>query len=241
MENRIDFKSCALIKPTNVEEMDVLFRPQWRNVSMSLTTTTGIALILSTLIYHGGLGFLFARAQFGEVLNLPRREKLIIIARHSDEYRWGCRMILIGWIVAALGYVLLAAILRDAGDLIISTLAGVLFVLGIAAAIVFWAFHVSPTLLAAEETARTSNVPAYYEILQVSAESSLQVYILLGLLATAGFGWALLQTGMLPSWVGVVTLGWGLLWAGWSLKNSEGIPLLPMVMQIVIGISLLLK
>ena len=180
---------------------------------MSLTTTTGLVLILSTLIYHGGLAFLFARAQFGEVLNLPRREKLLIIARHTDEYRWGCRIILIGWVVAAMGSVMLAALLRDAGDLITSTLSAVLFLIGIGAAVVFWAFHVSPTLLAAEETARTSNVPAYYEILQVSAESSLGVYQLLGLMATAGFGWALLQTGMLPSWVGWGTLGWGLLWA----------------------------
>jgi len=208
---------------------------------MSLTTTTGLALILSTLIYHGGLAFLFARAQFGEVLNLPRREKLLIIARHTAEYRWGCRIILVGWVVAALGYVLLAALLRDEGDLIISALAAVLFLLGIGAAIVFWAFHVTPTVLAAEETVRTSNMPAYYEILQVSAESILGVYQMLGLIATAGFGWALLQTGMLPGWVGWVTLGWGLLWAGLFLKTSEGIPLLPMVMQIVIGISLLLK
>jgi len=208
---------------------------------MSLTTMTGIALILSTLMYHGGLAYLFARAQFLEVLKLPRRERLLIIARHPDEYRWGCRIVLIGWIVAALGYVMLAVLLRDAGDLIISTLASVLFLIAIASAFVFWAFSVSPTLLAAEETARTSNVPAYYESLQLAAESSLGIYQLLGLLATAGFGWALLQTGMLPSWVGWVTLGWGLLWAGLFLKTSEGIPLLPMVMQIVIGISLLLR
>ena len=95
--------------------------------------------------------------------------------------------------------------------------------------------------MAAEETDRTSNVPAYYEILQLSAESSLGVYQLLGLLATAGFGWALLQTGMLPSWVGWMTLGFGVVWAGVFLKTSEAIPLLPMVMQVVIGISLLLK
>jgi hypothetical protein len=208
---------------------------------MSLTTTTGIALILSTLLYHGGLAYLFARAQFGEVLKLSQREKLLIIARRPDEYRWGNRIVLMGWIVAALAYVMLAALLRDAGDPIISTLASVLFLIAIALAGVFWAFHLSPTLLAAEETARTSNVPAYYEILQVSAEASLRVYLLLGLIATAGFGWALLQTGMLPSWVGWVTVGWGVIWAGVFLKRSEGIPLLPMVMQIVIGISLLLK
>ena len=208
---------------------------------MSLTTTTGIALILSTLIYHGGLAYLYARAQFGEVLNLRRNEKLPIIAKHIDEYRWGCRIILAGWIVAALGYVMFAALLRDAGDSIISTLAAVLFLIAIVSAVVSWVFHVSPTVLAAEEMARTSNVPAYYEILQVSSESSLGVYQLLGLLATAGFGWAILQTGMLPSWVGWVTLVWGVLWAAVFVKTANGFPLLPMVMQVVIGISLLLK
>lgn len=207
---------------------------------MSLITATGIALILSTLIYHGGLAYLFARAQFGDVLDLPRREKLLIIAKHPDAYRWGSRIVLVGWIVAAPAYVMLAALLRDAGDPIISTLASVLFLIGIVGAVVFWAFHVSPTLLAAEETARTSRVPEYYESLQVAAESLLGVYQLLGLLATAGFGWALLQTGMLPSWVGWVTLGWGVLWAAMYLKTSNAFPLLPMVMQLVIGISLLL-
>lgn len=210
---------------------------------MSITTTTGIALILSTLIYHGGLAYLFARAQFGEVLNLPRRgrERLLVIARHTNEYRWGCRLLMVGWIVAALAYVMLAALLRDAGDPIISTLAAVLFLIAISSAVVFWVFAVSPTVLAAEETARTSTVPAYYEILQVSSESALGVYQVLGLLATAGFGWALLQTGMLPSWVGWLTVGWGVLWTGVHLRSDETIPLLPMVMQIVMGTSLLLK
>ena len=83
-------------------------------------------------------------------------------------------------------------------------------------------------------------MPEYYESLQVAAESLLGVYQHLGLLATAGFGWALLQTGMLPSWVGWVTLGWGVLWAAVYMKASSAFPLLPMVMQLVIGISLLL-
>lgn len=208
---------------------------------MSLTTATGIALILSTLIYHGGLAYLFARAEFGDVLPLPRGEKLLIIARHPDAYRWGCRIILAGWIVGAVALVMFAALLRDAGDPIISTVAAALFLMAIASAVVFWVFHVSPTLSAAEEMARTSNMPAYYEVLQDSAESSLGVYQLLGLLATAGFGWALLQTGLLPSWVGWVTLGWGAAWAAVFLKTSNGFPLLPMVMQVVLGMSLLLK
>jgi hypothetical protein len=40
---------------------------------MTLTAATGIALILSTLIYHGGVAYLFARAEFGDVLKAPQR------------------------------------------------------------------------------------------------------------------------------------------------------------------------
>jgi hypothetical protein len=208
---------------------------------MSLITATGIALILSTVIYHSGLAYLFARARFGDVLKASQREKLVIIARHPTDYRRGCHLILLGWIVAAMGYVMLAVLLRDAGATIVSPLAAVSFLIAIVLACVFWVFHVSPTLLAAEETARTSTVPAYYEPLRVSAEASLRVYLMLGLVSTAGFGLALLQTGMLPPWVAWATIGWGVVWAGVSLVTSEGIPLLPMVMPLVIGISLLVK
>jgi hypothetical protein len=208
---------------------------------MSLSTITGIALILSTLICHSGLALLFARAQFGEVLNLSRNEKLPIIARRPAAYRLGCRLVLVGWIVSTMGFVMLTTLLLDAGDPIISTLASVLFLSGIASAIGFWARHVPVILLAAEETVRTAKVPEYYESFQRAADSFVGIYILLGLLAMAGFGWALLRTSFLAGWVGWITLVWGLLWAGLFLKTSEGIPLLPMVMPVVIGISLLLK
>jgi hypothetical protein len=46
---------------------------------MSITTATAIALMLSTLIYHAGLAYLFARARFLEVLRLPRDQQLFII------------------------------------------------------------------------------------------------------------------------------------------------------------------
>ena len=59
---------------------------------MSLTTATGIALILSTLIYHGDLAYLFARSEFGDLLEAPQREKLLIVARHPTDYRRGCRL-----------------------------------------------------------------------------------------------------------------------------------------------------
>ena len=92
---------------------------------MSPVTATGIALILSTLIYHGGLTYLFTQSEFGDVLKASQKDKLVIIAMHPGEYRLGCNLILLGWIVAAVGYVMLAILLRDAGDTIVSTLSAV--------------------------------------------------------------------------------------------------------------------
>ena len=208
---------------------------------MSPVTATGILLILSTLIYHGGLAYLFTRSEFGDVLKASQKDKLVIIARHPGEYRRGCDLVLLGWIVAAVGYVMLAILLRDAGDTVASTLSAVLFLIAIVLACVFWALHVPLTLLAAEETARTSVEPAYYEPLRVAADASLRIYLVLGLVATAGFGWALLQTGLIPAWVAWATVGWGVAWAGVSLVTSEGIPLLPMVTPIAIGLCLLVR
>jgi hypothetical protein len=136
---------------------------------------------------------------------------------------------------------MLGALISQTGAPIISLLAVVLFLLAIASAVVFWVLYVSPTMLAAEETVRTSTAPAYYEILQMAAESSLEIYQLLGLLATAGFGWALLGAGLLSGWVGWAAIGWGLLWAVVHLRSNETVPLLPMVMPVVIGIALLVK
>jgi hypothetical protein len=217
---------------------------------MNLIPATGIALTLSTLIYHGGLAFLYARAHFGDALTLSRGERLFTIARYPNQYVLGFRIVLFGWILAALAYVMLAVILRDAGDPIVSTLATVLFLIGIVSAIGYWALVLPITILAAEEASRTKTIPEYYERHQLAPESLMEIYIFLGLLATAGFGWALLETGILPGWVGWVTLGWGLFFGGISLKMAwarsvratlNGIPLLPMVMQLVIGISLLVK
>jgi hypothetical protein len=217
---------------------------------MSLITATGIALILSTVIYHGGLAFLYARAHFAEALTLSRGERLFTIAKYPSQYVLGFRIVLVAWILSALAYVMLTMILWDAGDQIVSTLASVLFLIAIVSAIGYWALALPITILAAEEVARTAAVPEYYERHQLAPESLMEIYILLGLLATGGFGWALLQTGFLPSWVGWVTLAWGLFFALISLKMTaaravratlNGVPLLPMVMQLVIGIALLLR
>ena len=208
---------------------------------MSLSAWTGLVLIMSTVTYHGGLALIFARAEFGEVLKRPRKDRFAIIARHLADYRWGYHSVLVAWIVAALGYIMLAALLRDAGDLIIATLASTLFLIGIVAAVVFWVLEVPFTLAAARQLAKSSTMPEYDEPFQLAADASLWVYQIVGLLATAGIGVALLQSNLLPAWIGWITLGWGALWTAALLKMSEGIPLLPMVMQIVIGAALLLK
>jgi hypothetical protein len=179
---------------------------------MSLSAITGLVLVLTTLTYHSGLALLFMRGQFGQVLSLPRRERFGVIARQIAVYRWGYRIILAAWIVAAMGYVMLAVLLQEAGALVVAALSSTLFLIGIVMAVVFWVFEAPSTLAASEQMARTSTLPPYAEPLQQVADASLWIYQLLGLLATAGFGWALVQSALLPGWTGWATLGWGVVW-----------------------------
>lgn len=62
-------------------------------------------------------------------------------------------------------------------------------------------------------------------------------YIVLGLAAQAGFGAALIQTEILPAWVGQTTVVWSLLWL---LVVGLGIPAILFIMPAVIGVALLL-
>lgn len=63
------------------------------------------------------------------------------------------------------------------------------------------------------------------------------IYIVLRLAAQAGFGAALVQTDLLPAWVGQTTLAWSLVWL---VVIGLGIPAMLFIMPAVIGAALLL-
>jgi hypothetical protein len=70
------------------------------------------------------------------------------------------------------------------------------------------------------------------------------IYVVLALLAQATMGGSLLQAGLLPAWIGWVTILWNIAWlAVLPVTSPRDIyfPVLHHVMPLVIGIALLLK
>ena len=150
----------------------------------------------------------------------------------------------VGWIVELLGFGLLAHLLLRASDgrLAIEQVAVLALIAMLAAAILGIleaSFHMSVTTWAAQEEADTTSLPDVYPALRQWVGYMQLIYVILGLLSLAGYGWALLGTGLLPPWVGVASLAWGGSWLLVFLVMGATIPGVLFIMPAVIGIALL--
>jgi len=63
-----------------------------------------------------------------------------------------------------------------------------------------------------------------------------QIYVYTGLLAVAGYGWAIIQSGFLPAWLGWGSLGWSGIWLILFLVLDDNLPLVLFVWPLVIGV-----
>jgi hypothetical protein len=129
--------------------------------------------------------------------------------------------ILASVIVSTLGLVMLETLLREAGERIFARLGMVGFLFGGVLIVVAEAL-----LLGGRQ------IP---HALGISYET-------LAFLSQAAYGVSLLQTRLLPRWVGLVSIAWNIGWlAVLTLVNYHYIPLLHALMPFLIGILLLLR
>lgn len=131
--------------------------------------------------------------------------------------------ILAAVITNALGLALLESLLRDAGERVLSRVA--LIAMLIAA------------VLAVVQEALLLDGRVYVDSLD-------RVYVVLAFLSQSAFGWALLRTRLLPTWVGRMTIGWNLGWFALLLMVSVGnrpdyYPVLHQFAPLLIGIALI--
>jgi hypothetical protein len=202
---------------------------------------TGWTHVLSTLLYMGGLAWVVFRAEFLAILEAPTNEMLAIVVRHVPAYQWGFALMSAGVIVTVLGLGMLSKLLAVASNNFLPQLAIIAFAFGAVLWVIDLAFEMSVTPSAAREFARTGEVPAFFEPLWQWGEMMLRIYTVLAFLAIAGYGWALLQTGLLPQWVGWVSIAWSVFWLGHFIVIQDTIPLLHHVIPLVIGIALILQ
>ncbi len=145
-------------------------------------------------------------------------------AGQTIEYlRWERGFVILAVVVTALGLVLLEDLLGAAGDPIVARLALVTYLVGAVVVVV------------AETSFLNDRDWIYTQIV---------LYVVLAFLAQAAFGFSLLRTGLVASWVGWATIAWNLFWLiVLPLASPRDIyyPVLHHTAPLVIGIALLVK
>jgi hypothetical protein len=138
------------------------------------------------------------------------------------------------WALGSLaGFVILAFAFADAGSRVLAALAVVGFAIFATAVAVEAAFHLGITSWAVGLLEEGQEVPELYAQLKGWLNLSLQIIVNpLAVLAYAAIGIAILQTGVLPAWV-----GWLLI--AWIVTIIFPLPLLIAPAPVVLGIALL--
>jgi hypothetical protein len=134
---------------------------------------------------------------------------------------WERGFVIAGLLINVLGLVLLEDLLRAAGESIISRLALVTYFIAVVVVIV------------AEMTYLHNREWVYSQIV---------FHVVFAFLAQAAFGVSLLQTALVASWVGWVTIIWNVAWLiGLVITSRHNMyfPALHHAMPLIIGIALL--
>jgi hypothetical protein len=162
----------------------------------------------------------FATFEIGGILFTGRAMLNWQIEDRAAHMRWERSFVILPTVLTMLGLVLLADLLHAAGDTFLAQLGMATYLFGAAQVVV-------------AETTFVHNDDWNYP--QVVA------YVVLALLAQAAFGVALLQTGLVPAWVGWTTLIWnfGYLLIILIVRPREVYyPAIHYVAPLVIGIAL---
>ena len=138
-------------------------------------------------------------------------------------FLWERSLVIAAVLATLLSLTLLKKVLEEAGDVILGPMALMLFLVAAVLAVV------------AETLSFPSDAIAYPPII---------AYVILSFLGQAMFGLALLRTGLLPTWVGWVTVIWNLAMLVFLVVNRPQdmyYPWLHYIAPLIIGIALLRK
>lgn len=178
----------------------------------SLSTRTGAASLLILCFVLFG---------FGGILFNGRAFLKWQIEDTSSHLLWERGFVMVAVLATVLGLVLLEDLLRPAGDMVLSRLGVVTYLIG------------AVVVLVAETTYLGKHEWNYPQIV---------LYVVMAFLAQAALGVALLRTGLVAAWAGWATAIWNLVWLIilpiFSPRNIY-YPVLHHVAPLIIGIALL--
>ena len=206
----------------------------------SSTKVAGVLLLISALIPIGGTLALVVATGYRPAVGASIQD-LERIAGEVTAHRWALGFWVVGYLAALAGFGVLTSLLQGSNPRAISSTALIGFTIVFMFVALEATFHMSVTTWAAEKTTLDPVVPSFYEPLHLWVSMAIQpIYLVLGLIAIAGYGWAFLRTELVPDLAGWASLGWCALWIAISALSRATIPGVLLIISSVIGIALLL-
>lgn len=143
-------------------------------------------------------------------------------------------------ILLIVGFGVLASGLTEAGERSLAFVSFGLWIFASGAGVIRAASDATITVWAGERWAETGTVPEIYEPVKAFAENSFVWFSEIPyLIAAAGFGWAVIRSGVLPQWVGLVAVGWSAIWLVFPLIFKADLPAVLALFPIIFGIGML--
>ena len=205
----------------------------------------GILLILSFALFAmGGLLPVVGDKGNRRIFTLPAKEHLFAVADNPVVWRWANILMGAGAIVLLAGLRLLTTILEAANERTLSRLGLLGWLLATVLWMIFSVFRVVVTISVADAmmtTGTTKTVPDYYETLAQWAFGLFYISAMIGFLALAAYGGALLRIGLFPAWVGWVTLGYSLALLILLLITRDTLPAFHYAPPLLIGILFMVR
>lgn len=213
----------------------------WHGYQMAETMLFGSPRLSGVLLLAGlvlGIGAAVIMIASGALpaFSALLRGSLAEMAPHVLVFRIGNVFWAAAWVAMLLGFVLFTRRFFGSDGELLAILSLAATAVAAVLALLEASFGFTVTAWAIDEAARSGAVPATYSIVNRWVNGMQGIYLFLGFAAQAGFGAALLRTELLPSWVGMTSLIWGL---GWLTVLGLGIPAILFILPALIGTALL--
>lgn len=162
------------------------------------------------------------------------------IADHVLTTRIGHVSGIVGLVSMLAGFAFLTSLLRQSGSDIAAIAGFVLIAVMVGLFLLDLTVRTSVGVWAAIETVADGSEPEAWSIVVKWINTNMNVYIAAGFTAFAIYGVAILQTGLLPSWLGWLAIGWSAAWLLLATVMGGGIPGTLPIMPFIFGLALLI-